>query len=187
MWLSAVFTAGYCAWQVSMPASDNGKRTRVSSHRAFVLDRRHSTSRAVWLLHSFIYGSASQVFLTLICGKFHHQTQACAAALTWRWQLSSLWSPGGDECKLRHEADSAALQPAFTLGLKSLIQVQMKTKSGSAWRQVWLPPHPPIIGKGCVFAAELKVDLLMMVSLPTCWDEWLNEQIRTIASHLWSV
>lgn len=49
MWLSAVFTAGYCAWQVSTPASDNGKRTRVGSHRAFVLDRRRSTSRAVRL------------------------------------------------------------------------------------------------------------------------------------------
>lgn len=44
---------------------------------------------------SFIHGSASQVFLTLICGKSrHHETQACAAALTRRWQLSSLWSPG---------------------------------------------------------------------------------------------
>lgn len=43
---------------------------------------------------SFIYGSTSQVFLTLICGKSHHETQARAAALSWRWQLSSLWSPG---------------------------------------------------------------------------------------------
>lgn len=49
MWPSAVFTAGYCAWQVSMPASDNGKWTGISSPTAFVLDRRQSMSRAVWL------------------------------------------------------------------------------------------------------------------------------------------
>lgn len=47
MQTSAMFTAGYCAWQLSMPVSDHKKRTRVSSHRAFALDTRHSIRAAV--------------------------------------------------------------------------------------------------------------------------------------------
>lgn len=119
----------------------------------------------------FIYGSASQVHKTFIRDKSHQKTLACAAPLTWQWQVRSLRVTGGDECKLRHEADSEALKLDFLLWYKS----KWKQSQAALGGQVWLPPHPSIIRKCCVFAAELKVSLLMIVSLP---DEWSNEEIQ---------
>lgn len=120
---------------------------------------------------NFSYGSASQVFETLICDQSHLKT----LTVTWQWQVSSLRSLGETSASCGTEQTAEPSNWPSLLDWSLWYKSKWKQSQAALGGQVWLPPHPSIIRKCCVFAAELKVGLLMIVSLP---DEWPNEQMQ---------